>query len=79
MDAGLLLQYLAIALAVAASVVVVARNRFPASVRRLRIACAIPLVREGRVAWLQRLGRLVAPAPLAGGDDGCGACNSCKP
>ena len=39
------------------------RRQFPAGVRRLRIACAVPLLREGRSPWLQRLGRWMAPEP----------------
>ncbi|MGN6512713.1 MAG: DUF6587 family protein [Lysobacteraceae bacterium] len=78
MRAGLLAQYVVVALAVVLSLVVVARKQFPESLRRLRIACAIPLVREGRAAWLQRLGRWLAPPPrLGGGGDGCGGCNGC--
>ena len=74
--AGLLLQYLVIALAVLASVAFVARRQFPAGVRRLRIACALPLVRAGRAAWMQRLGRRMAPVSVPGGKS-CGSCNGC--
>jgi hypothetical protein len=82
MDAGLLLQYVVIALAVVASLAYVVRRQFPGSVRRARIACAVPLVREGRAPWLRRVGLWIAPAPRNGGasgDDGCGSCKSCKP
>lgn len=78
MDAGLLAQYIVIALAVLVSVGVVAQKQFPAGVRRLRIACAVPLVREQRAAWLKRIGRWIAPRPRAGDKD-CGGCNSCDP
>ncbi len=78
MSAGLLAQYGVIALAVLLSVGFVAQKQFPAGVRRLRIACAVPLVREGRAAWLQRLGRWLAPTPRVGEGD-CGGCNSCDP
>ena len=44
MDAGLLAQYVVIALAVLASVVVVMRKQFPNATRRLRIAVALPLL-----------------------------------
>lgn len=77
MDSGLLAQYLVIALAVVASVAFIARRQFPAGVRRLRIACAIPLVREGRAGWLQRLGRRVAPPAASGAGKSCGGCNGC--
>jgi hypothetical protein len=77
MDAGLLAQYAVIAIAVLISIGFVAKKQFPAGVRRLRIACAVPLVREGRAPWLRRLGKWMAPAPRTAG--GCGGCNSCDP
>jgi len=76
MDAGLLAQYIVIALAVLASVVVVMRKQFPNATRRLRIAIALPLLREGRAGWMQSLGRMIAPVPRANGKD-CGGCDSC--
>ena len=76
MDTGLLVQYVAIALAVLASVVVVMHKQFPNATRRLRIAVALPLLREGRANWIKALGRLIAPIPRAGGKD-CGGCDSC--
>jgi hypothetical protein len=79
MSTSLALQYLVIALAVLASAWVVARKQFPGGVRRLRIALAVPLVREGRAGWLRRLGLAIAPAGRAGGGDGCGACDNCDP
>ncbi|MDR0181522.1 DUF6587 family protein [Lysobacter arvi] len=78
MDAGLLAQYAIIAVAVVASAWFVARRQFPNAVRRLRIAIAIPLVREGRAAWMQKLGRQIAP-PTTVNDAACGGCNSCGP
>lgn len=77
MHAALAAQYVIVALAVLVSIGVVARKQFPEGVRRLRIACAIPLVREGRAPWLQRVGRWLAPEPRLGGQDGCGSCNGC--
>lgn len=76
MSAGLLLQYAVIALAVAASLVVVMRKQFPSTTRRLRIAIALPLLRDGSPVALKSLGRWIAPQPVAGGKD-CGGCNSC--
>ncbi|TWI03635.1 hypothetical protein IP90_01449 [Luteimonas cucumeris] len=74
---SLTLQYVVIAIAVLASVVVVARKQFPQATRRLRIACALPLLREGRPPWLRSFGRWIAPPPSQAGADACGGCNSC--
>jgi len=76
MHAGLLAQYLVIALVVIVSVVIVARSQFPAATRKLRIAIALPLLRKGMPGWSQSLGRRLAPAPRGGGA-GCGGCDSC--
>jgi len=73
---SLLLQYVAIALAVVLSVAYVARSRFPASVRRLRVSMALPLLRDGRAPWLRPLGKMIAPLPSVGGNT-CGGCNGC--
>lgn len=76
MDAGLLAQYLVIALAVLASVVVVMRKQFPNATRRLRIAIALPLLREGAPGWMKSLGRSIAPTPRANAAN-CTGCDSC--
>jgi hypothetical protein len=76
MAIGLLVQYVVIALAVVASVVVVMHKQFPAATRRLRIALALPLLRTGAPRWVRALGQAIAPAPRAGGKD-CGGCDSC--
>lgn len=79
MDAGLLLQYVAIALAVVASAGYVFKRQWPGVARRLRIACAVPLLRDGRSAWLRRLGGWIAP-PAQGSGGGCGTgCDGCGP
>ena len=78
MDAGLLAQYAVIAVAVLVSAVFVAKRQFPGAVRRLRIAMAVPMVREGRPQWLRNLGRRIAP-PGKQFDDACGGCNGCGP
>ena len=79
MDAGLLAQYLVLALLVLASLWVVMRSQFPATTRKLRIALALPLLREGRAAWQQKLGRWIAPAGSSANDAACGGCNGCGP
>lgn len=76
MDAGLALQYAVVAAVVALSAWMVLRRQFPAAARRLRVALAIPLVREGRPRWMRGLGRRIAPPPAAGGKS-CGGCSGC--
>lgn len=76
MSAGLLLQYVVVALAAGASVLVVLHKRFPGTARRLRVALALPLLRAGRPGWMRTLGRWLAPAPTTTGKD-CGGCDSC--
>lgn len=76
MGISLVVQYLLIALVVAASIVVVMRKQFPGVTRRLRIVIALPLLRDGAPAMLKRLGRWIAPEPAGGGKD-CGGCNGC--
>lgn len=79
MDSGLLLQYVLIALAVALSAGYVVKRQWPGPVRRLRIACALPLLRDGRPAWLRKVGRWIAP-PALGSSGACGTgCDGCGP
>lgn len=78
MDAGLFAQYVVVALAVLLSAAVVVRKRAPGLERRIRGRLALWLVREGRPAWAQRLGRRLAP-PAAGQGSACGGCDSCGP
>jgi hypothetical protein len=77
MVAGMVLQYAVVSAVVALSAWMVLRRQFPVATRRLRIALAIPLVREGRPRWLRRVGRRLAPPAVAGGK-GCGACGGCE-
>ena len=53
MDTGLLIQYLIIAVAVLVSAWVVLKKQFPGTVRTLRGALALALLKPGRAAWLQ--------------------------
>jgi hypothetical protein len=55
----------------------VLHDRAPVLSRRLRVALAVPLVREGRPAWVKRAGRLIAPPLVA--SKGCGGCTGCEP
>ena len=77
-EISLVLQYVAIVIAVAISAWVVLRKQCPSAERRLRIALATPLVREARPAWLRALGRRIAPTPRVAADGGCGGCNGCE-
>ncbi len=82
MDACLLLQYIVIALAVLGSAGYVVQQQWPGTVRRLRIACALTLLRDGRPRWLQKLGRWIAPAARIGAGacgTGCGGCGPASP
>ncbi len=78
MSASLLLQYALISLAVLISAWVVAKKQFPGSVRRLRVAIALPMLREGRPSWLRSMGRWVSPVAKVA-DAGCGGCDNCGP
>ena len=75
MTASLAVQYVVIAIAVLVSAWVVFRKQAPAAARRLRIALALPLVREGQPAWLRAIGKRIAPAPKA--TAGCAGCDAC--
>ncbi|HEY4530778.1 MAG TPA: DUF6587 family protein [Luteimonas sp.] len=76
MGTGLALQYVVVAVVVALSAWMLLRRQFPATARRLRLALAVPLVREGRPAWMRALGRRIAPPVVAGGGS-CGSCSGC--
>jgi len=81
MDSGLVIQYVVVALAVLASAGVVMKKQFPGATRRLRIAVALPLLRDGRPGWLRGIGKVLAPAGMAQGgasrSDACGGCSNC--
>ena len=78
MSASLLLQYAVIAMAVLLSAWVVAKKQFPGSVRRLRVALALSLLREGRPSWVRAVGFWISPV---GGAEtsACGGCDNCGP
>lgn len=78
METSLILQYVVISLAVLASVWVVAKKQFPGSVRKLRVALALPLLREGRPSWMRAIGLRVSPV-VQSGDSACGGCDNCGP
>ncbi|MUV14342.1 DUF6587 family protein [Noviluteimonas gilva] len=79
MHAGIVAQYVVVGVVVVASGAFVLNSRWPAGVRKLRIACAVPLVRETRPQWMRKLGVWIAPAvrnAAACGDGGCDGCSS---
>lgn len=75
MTAGMLLQYIVVALAVLLSAWVVLKKQAPVATRRARIALALLLLREERPAWVRALGRRLAPASIAA--NACGGCKGC--
>ena len=75
METPLLVQYIAIAIAAMASIAYVIRTQWPAATRRARIACALTLMGSRRPAWMQRIGRRLAPAARSAPT--CGGCSSC--
>jgi hypothetical protein len=82
MDAALVIQYVVIGLAVLASLGVVMKKQFPKATRGLRVAVALPLLREGRPGWMRGIGRVLAPVGMAQGgaasrSDACGGCDNC--
>ena len=82
-DAGLVAQQVIVAVAVMGAGVYVVRRQFPQAVRRARMRLALALVRPQRAAWLQRLGRRLAPAtapgPASAACGQAGSCGGCSP
>ena len=78
MTTSLLLQYLVIAVAVLLSAGVVVKKQFPGSVRKVRVAIALPLLREGKPWWLRSLGSWVSPVGRTEAS-ACGGCDNCGP
>ena len=78
MSTWLLLQYVVIALAVLLSVWVVAKKQFPGGVRKLRVAIALPLLREGKPSWMRTVGFWISPVGRSE-TSACGGCDNCGP
>ena len=77
MDVSLALQYAVIAVAVVVSAWVVLKKQFPGPLRKARVALALPLLRDGRADWVQRVGKWVAPPGFAATGKTCGGCDGC--
>ena len=75
---ALWLQYTIIAAVVLAALWIFLKKQMPGTLRRLRLALAAPLVREGRPGWMRALARKIAPPSRAGGS-ACGGCDGCGP
>ncbi|TDV14985.1 DUF6587 family protein [Paraburkholderia caballeronis] len=86
MSVGLVVQHAVIALLAAASAVHTARRLAPKLTKRRRNAIAPALLKPGRAAVLNRIGRALQPGETAvahGNRDACGdgrgACGSYRP
>ncbi len=78
MNTSLLVQYILIALAVAASAVYAFRKLAPALTSRWLAAVSIRLSRPGHAAWVRALGRRLQPGQATGScSDGCSTCGAC--
>ena len=78
MHAALAAQYVVVGIAVVACAAFVLNSRWPAGMRRLRIACAVPLVRETRPRWMRKVGVWIAPAVRNAAACGHGGCDGCS-
>ena len=76
---ALWLQYTIIAAVVLAALWIFLKKQMPGTLRRLRLALAAPLVREGRPGWMRSLARHIAPPSRGSGASACGGCNDCGP
>lgn len=72
-----MLQELIVGVLVLGAAAFVLHDRAPALSRRLRVALAVLLVRDGRPGWVRRVGRWIAPPRPA--SNGCGGCTGCEP
>lgn len=72
----MMLQELIVGTLVLGAAAFVLHDQAPRVSRRLRVAMAVPLVREGRPAWMRRAGRWIAPPRFA--SNGCGGCSGCE-
>ncbi|HRF83827.1 MAG TPA: hypothetical protein PLO34_05290 [Pseudoxanthomonas sp.] len=72
------LQYAVIGAVVVLALWIFARKQLPGTLRKVRLALAAPLVREGRPVWMRSLARKIAP-PSSGGPSSCGGCDGCGP
>jgi len=80
MSTGLLVQYLIVALILAASVLVVLRKLAPKITARWLAAAALRLDRPDASAWKRALAHRLQPKQTTGNcSDGCDTCGACGP
>ncbi|WP_426689349.1 DUF6587 family protein [Rhodanobacter ginsengiterrae] len=80
MSTGLLLQYVVIALAVVASVLIVLRKLAPKLANRWMAAMSIRFNQPGRSALVRAFGQRLQPKEATGDcSDGCSTCGACGP
>lgn len=80
MSAGLIAQYAVIVVLVGMSALYTLRKLAPTLVARRQAALAASLLKAGRGAFAQRIGRALQPRGATGNcADGCGTCGSCGP
>ncbi|MDF3981584.1 hypothetical protein P3W24_06360 [Luteibacter sp. PPL201] len=75
-----IVQGVVVGVVVLASAYVAFRKLLPKTSTRTLAAISASLNRDGRSAWLRRMGRRLQPTAATGScGDGCGSCNSCGP
>ncbi|HEY1611947.1 MAG TPA: DUF6587 family protein [Paraburkholderia sp.] len=78
MNAGLVVQYAVIVLLVLASIAYMVRKLAPKLTTRWQAGVAGALLKPGRAAFAQRIGRALQPRDATGNcGDGCSTCGSC--
>ncbi len=76
---ALWLQYLVVGAVVVLALWIFVKKQMPGTLRKVRLALAAPLVREGRPGWMRSLARRIAPPSRGSGASACGGCNDCGP
>jgi hypothetical protein len=79
MNLPLWLQYLVVGAVVLAALWIFLKKQLPGTLRRARLALALPLARDGRPAWMRALARRIAPPGAVAGGSACGGCDNCGP
>ncbi len=64
---ALWLQYLVVGAVVVLALWIFVKKQMPGTLRKVRLALAAPLVREGRPGWMRSLARRIAPPSRGSG------------